>query len=68
VTREEYQRICARVARKAVHYAEKMAGEENPPRPCEHPEHRLGTHGDLRPHQRVCMTCGEVVLARGRHP
>lgn len=35
--------------------------------PCAHPEHRLGTRGGLRPHQRVCMTCGEVVLIHGRH-
>lgn len=41
---------------------------EDAPAPCAHPEHRLGTHGGLRPHQRVCMTCGKVVLVHGRHP
>lgn len=35
-----------------------------PPPPCAHPEHRLGTHGRLRKHQRVCLNCGEVVLLR----
>lgn len=35
-----------------------------PPPPCTHPEHRLGTHGGLRKHQRVCLNCGEVVLVR----
>ena len=34
--------------------------------PCLHPEHRLGTHGRLRSNQRVCMTCGDVVLVRRR--
>lgn len=34
------------------------------PRPCQHPEHRLGTRGGLRGNQRVCMNCGEVVLVR----
>ena len=34
--------------------------------PCEHPEHRLGTHGRLRSNQRVCMNCGDVVLVRRR--
>jgi hypothetical protein len=37
-----------------------------PPPPCLHPEHRLGTHGGLRKHQRVCLNCGEVVLVRRR--
>lgn len=37
-----------------------------PPPPCAHPEHRLGTHGGLRKHQRVCLNCGEVVLVRRR--
>lgn len=37
------------------------------PRPvCLHPEHRLGTHGRLKSNQRVCMTCGDVVLVRRR--
>jgi hypothetical protein len=35
-----------------------------PPPPCPHPEHRLGTHGRLRKHQRVCLNCGEVILIR----
>ena len=35
-----------------------------PPPPCAHPEHRLGTHGGLRKHQRVCLNCGEVVLKK----
>lgn len=34
------------------------------PAPCPHPEHRLGTRGGLRKHQRVCLQCGAVVLAR----
>ena len=34
-----------------------------PPTPCTHPEHRLGTRGGLRKHQRVCLQCGAVVLA-----
>ena len=37
---------------------------DSPPLPCEHPEHRLGTHGRLRKHQRVCMNCGETVLRK----
>ena len=39
-----------------------------PSAPCTHPEHRLGTRGGLRKHQRVCLQCGAVVLAprRGR--
>jgi hypothetical protein len=36
---------------------------EAPPPPCPHPEHRLGTHGRLRKHQRVCLQCSAVVLA-----
>ena len=35
-----------------------------PPAPCTHPEHRLGTRGGLRKHQRVCLQCGAVVLVR----
>lgn len=35
-----------------------------PPPPCTHPEHRLGTHGRLRKHQRVCLNCGETVLKK----
>ena len=35
-----------------------------PPAPCPHPEHRLSTRGGLRKHQRVCLQCGAVVLAR----
>jgi hypothetical protein len=37
-----------------------------PPAPCTHPEHRLGTRGGLRKHQRVCLQCGNVVLFSGR--
>jgi hypothetical protein len=37
-----------------------------PPPPCPHPEHRLGTHGGLRKHQRVCLQCGSVILISGR--
>lgn len=36
------------------------------PATCDHPEHRLGTHGRLKSNQRVCMTCGDVVLVRRR--
>lgn len=32
--------------------------------PCEHPEHRLGTHGRLKRNQRVCLNCGDVILVR----
>jgi hypothetical protein len=31
---------------------------------CAHPEHRLGTHGRLKRNQRVCLTCGAVVVVR----
>jgi hypothetical protein len=34
------------------------------PAPCPHPEHRLGTRGGLRKHQRVCLQCGTIVLVR----
>jgi len=50
--------------------ATKKPGDETdvdldaPPPPCKHPEHRLGTHGRLRKHQRVCLNCGEVVLKK----
>lgn len=39
---------------------------DTPPRPCPHPEHRLGTNGGIRPHQRVCLQCGAVVLVKKR--
>lgn len=28
---------------------------------CDHPEHRRGTRGGLRPNQQVCMQCGALV-------
>lgn len=37
-----------------------------PPAPCPHPEHRLGTHGRLKKHQRVCLQCGKVTMLAGR--
>lgn len=37
-----------------------------PAPPCPHPEHRLGTNGRLRKHQRVCLQCGEVVVISSR--
>ena len=37
-----------------------------PPSPCTHPDHRLGTRGGLKKHQRVCLQCGAVVLAPRR--
>ncbi len=42
------------------------ADVDAPPAPCPHPEHRLGTRGGLKKHQRVCLQCGNVVLASGR--
>lgn len=33
---------------------------------CDHPEHRRGSRGGLRPHQEICMQCGAVVLKRSR--
>lgn len=33
---------------------------------CPHPEHRLGTHGRLRKHQRVCLQCGATVVVGRR--
>lgn len=30
---------------------------------CDHPEHRRGTRGGLRPGQQVCMQCGALVSA-----
>lgn len=49
---------------RAAKRGESPTIEEDTPRACGHPEHRLGTRGGLRPHQRVCMTCGEVVIKR----
>ena len=40
------------------------ADVDAPPLPCTHPAHRLGTRGGLKKHQRVCLQCGAVVLAR----
>lgn len=37
-----------------------------PPPPCLYPDHRLGTHGRLLKHQRVCLNCGDIVLVRRR--
>lgn len=33
-----------------------------PPTSCTHPEHRLGTRGGLRKHQRACLQCGKVIV------
>ena len=30
---------------------------------CPHAEHRLGTHGRLKKNQRVCLQCGQTVIA-----
>jgi hypothetical protein len=31
---------------------------------CPHPEHRLGTRGGLKKHQRVCLQCVATVLVK----
>ena len=46
--------------------AEAAVDVDAPPPPCPHPAHRLGTHGSLRKHQRVCCQCGKVVLVSKR--
>jgi hypothetical protein len=46
VTRDEYRRICERIARKAIRYAEEMAEEDEPDNVTSEREHWIDVYLD----------------------
>lgn len=64
MTREEYRRICDRVARKAIRYAELMAEEDAPGNVTSEREHWIDVYLD----EHLPDIDADVVLAVTSHP